>query len=305
MLTHRQYQKYQYFLTSIKSSKFEAFKKAFDYQGNEETLAKQWLLEEFPELTLEAVSSIPTTLSVISDVSVVRIPGGTFLMGSPEDEEGRADDEGPQHEVTVPTFFMGRYPITQAQYEAVMGTNPATEYDAERFVAPNKPVVEVSWDDAVAFCTALAQRTGRPYRLPSEAEWEYACRAGTTTPFHFGPTLSTEVANYNGNETYGDGPKGEFRNALTPVDHFGIANRFGLSDMHGSVWEWCQDVWHENYEGAPADGSAWMEGGNQERRVLRGGSWVSYPKYCRSAYRNLLNAVNRSDDIGFRVCYSE
>ena len=233
---------------------------------------------------------------------MVQIPGGTFLMGSPEDEEGRADDEGPQHEVTVPTFFMGRYPITQAQYEAVMGTNPATEYDAERFVAPNKPVVGVSWDDAVAFCTALAQRTGRPYRLPSEAEWEYACRAGTTTPFYFGRTLTTEVANYNGNETYGDGPKGEFRNALTPVDHFGIANRFGLSDMHGSVWEWCQDNWHRSYDDAPTDGSAWV--GDSSSHVFRGGSWSDFPGDCRSAFRSIYFAVNRGDGIGFRVCCS-
>jgi formylglycine-generating enzyme required for sulfatase activity len=233
---------------------------------------------------------------------MVQLPGGTFLMGSPTDEPDRDEDEGPLHEVTVPTFFMGRYTITQAQYEAVMGTNPATEYDADRFVAPNKPVVGVSWHDAVAFCTALAQRTGRPYRLPSEAEWEYACRAGTTTPFYFGRTLTTEVANYNGNETYDDGPQGEFRNALTPVDHFGIANRFGLSDMHGNVHEWCQDTWHKNYDSAPTDGSPWL--GNAYTYVLRGGAWFNYPWLCRSAHRYDLNADNRDMYDGFRVCCS-
>jgi formylglycine-generating enzyme required for sulfatase activity len=231
---------------------------------------------------------------------MVQIPGGTFLMGSPEDEPGRDNDEGPQHEVTVPTFFMGRYPITQAQYEAVMGINPATEYDAERFVAPNKPVVGVSWDDAVAFCTALAQRTRRSYRLPSEAEWEYACRAGTTTPFYFGSTLTTEVANYDGSEIYGEGPKGEFRNAPTPVDHFGIANRFGLSDLHGNVREWCQDTWHDNYDGAPTDGSAWL--GDDSRHVLRGGSWNDNPRNCRSAFRGYYNVDRRFNVNGFRVC---
>jgi formylglycine-generating enzyme required for sulfatase activity len=232
---------------------------------------------------------------------MVQIPGGTFLMGSPEDEEGRNDDEGPQHEVTVPTFFMGRYPITQAQYEAVMGTNPATEYDADRFVAPNNPVVGVSWEDAVAFCTALAQLTGRSYRLPSEAEWEYACRAGTTTPFYFGSTLTPEVANYDGNYTYGEGPTGEFRNALTAVDHFGIANRFGLSDLHGNIYEWCQDTWHRNYEGAPNDGSAWLE--DSSRHVLRGGSWNNNPRRRRSAFRYVNLADYRYYSFGgFRVC---
>jgi formylglycine-generating enzyme required for sulfatase activity len=233
---------------------------------------------------------------------MVQIPGGTFLMGSPADEPDRDEDEGPQHEVTVPTFFMGRYPITQAQYEAVMGTNPATEYDPECFVAPNKPIVGVSWHDAVAFCTALAQRTGRPYRLPSEAEWEYACRAGTTTPFYFGSTITTEVANYNGCYTYGDGPQGEFRNALTPVDHFGIANRFGLSDMHGNVSEWCQDTWHDHYEDAPTDGNFWL--GDSFSHVFRGGSWLVSPRLCSSTYRCDGYADDRDIGVGFRVCCS-
>jgi formylglycine-generating enzyme required for sulfatase activity len=147
-------------------------------------------------------------------LQMVRIPGGRFTMGSPEDEPERSEAEGP-HGVTVPMFFMGRYPVTQAQYQALMDSNPATEYKADRLVAPNKPVVGVSWDDAVAFCERLSERTERTYRLPSEAEWEYACRAGTTTPFSFGATLTTDVANYHGDYTYGDGPRGKNRGQPT------------------------------------------------------------------------------------------
>ena len=232
------------------------------------------------------------------------VPGGTFLMGSPEDEPERNEREGPQHEVTVPSFLMGRYPVTQAQYEQVMGTNPASQYDVDRFVAPNKPVVGVTWHNGIEFCQRLAEQAGRPYRLPSEAEWEYACRAGAPTPFYFGNTLTTEVANYDGNYTYADGPKGEFRNGTTPVDHFGIANAFGLSDMHGNVLEWCLDHWHDTYKGAPTDGSAWIEDGNSSLRVLRGGSWFNGPRFCRSAYRIDLEPGFDSYYYGFRVVCS-
>ncbi|MGF1522329.1 MAG: formylglycine-generating enzyme family protein [Leptolyngbyaceae cyanobacterium] len=244
------------------------------------------------------------TITDALPLHMVLIPRGTFTMGSPDDEPERYDREGPQHQVTVPAFFMGRYPITQAQYKTVMETNPATKYEADRFVAPDKPVVGVSWQDAVAFCDRLAERTGRPYRLPSEAEWEYACRAGTTTPFYFGKTLSDELANYDASETYAGGPEGEYRNALTPVNYFGLANAFGLSDMHGNVLEWCQDHWHSNYEGAPTDGSAWLSSDESKSHILRGGSWVYFPRYCRSAYRNTNRPGVRYDVIGFRVCCS-
>jgi formylglycine-generating enzyme required for sulfatase activity len=124
----------------------------------------------------------------------------------------------------------------------------------------------------------LSKATGREYRLPSEAEWEYACRAGTTTPFHFGETITTDLANYNGNYTYGSGSKGQYRKQTTDVGSF-PANAFGLHDMHGNVWEWCQDTWHENYNGAPTDGSAWVdENANQNRMILRGGSWYNNPR---------------------------
>ncbi|ASC73373.1 sulfatase-modifying factor protein [Halomicronema hongdechloris C2206] len=230
-------------------------------------------------------------------LELVSIPAGEFLMGAPADEEGRSDDEGPQHRVQVPEFWMGKFPVTQAQYQAVTGKNPS------KFKGENRPVEKVSWEDAVAFCQKLSEQTGRTYRLPSEAEWEYACRAGTTTPFHFGETITPDLANYNGNYTYGSGPKGTYRQKTTEVGRF-PPNAFGLYDMHGNVWEWCQDVWHSSYEGAPTDGSAWLKGGDQDRRVLRGGSWGAFPRYCRSASRLRYYPDNQYGSIGFRVVCS-
>ena len=226
------------------------------------------------------------------------IPGGTFMMGSPENEAERRDNESPQHQVTVPSFFMEKYPVTQVQYQTIMGTNPSL------FKGSNRPVECVSWDNAVAFCEKLSQITGKTYRLPSEAEWEYACRAGTTTPFHFGETITTDLANYNGNYTYGQEPKGVYRRETTEVGSFGVANNFGLYDMHGNVWEWCQDNWHSNYEGAPIDGSAWLGiEKNTNTRLLRGGSWVNDPDYCRSAFRYTFNLAY-DYELGFRVVCS-
>jgi formylglycine-generating enzyme required for sulfatase activity len=230
-------------------------------------------------------------------LDLVKIPPGQFMMGSPDDEPGRLDSEGPQHQVLVPEFWMGKYPVTQAQYKAVTGQNPS------RFAedGANRPVEQISWHKAVEFCEKIAEQTGTAFRLPSEAEWEYACRAGTTTPFHFGETITSDLANYQESTTYRQETAGLYRKETTPVGSFGIANAFGLYDMHGNVWEWCQDVWHDNYSNAPTDGSAWSEGGNQERRVLRGGSWFNGPRYCRSAVRSYNTPANRDDDIGFRV----
>ena len=239
-----------------------------------------------------------------SPLHMVLIPSATFTMGSPEEEEKHQAWEGPQYEVKMSSFFMGRYPITQTQYEEIMEANPAVKYDADRFVNSNKPVIGVTWHDAVEFCQRIAQLTERPYRLPSEAEWEYACRAGTSTPFYFGKTLTTEVANYDGNYTYVNGPEGEYRNKTTPVNHFGFANAFGLCDMHGNVLEWCQDYWHDNYDGAPTDGSAWLKGGDESLRVLRGGSWDYNPGNCRSAYRDGFEPDIDNNFIGFRVVCS-
>ena len=266
-------------------------------------------------------------------LEMVAIPGGTFTMGSPANEKDSFDDERPQHQVTVPPFFLGKYPITQAQWKAVASrTDLKVEKDLDPdpsyFKDPPKPplkrgasdsppfeggarggsptrwdrpVEQVNWYDAIEFCARLSKLTGREYRLPSEAEWEYACRAGTTTPFYFGETITGELANYSSSETYADEPKGEYREETTPVGQFS-PNAFGLYDMHGNVWEWCADTWHDNYDGAPRDGSVWIENGNHNRSPLRGGSWFNKPNHCRSADRNFYNRRdNYYFDYGFRV----
>ncbi len=228
------------------------------------------------------------------DLEMVSIPGGSVLMGSPESETGIDYLELRQHRARVPGFFLGRYPVTQEQYKVVMGKNPSY------FKGANRPVEQVTWNDATEFCWRLSQKTGRQYRLPSEVEWEYACRAGTTGPFYFGESITTDLANYNGNYAYGLGRKGLYRRETTEVGSF-PPNAFGLYDMHGNIWEWCQDVWHRNYNGAPTDGSAWESGGRSSIRVLRGGSWDSNPINCGSAYRSKSDFGLKTDYGGFRV----
>jgi formylglycine-generating enzyme required for sulfatase activity len=205
---------------------------------------------------------------------------------------------------------MGKYPVTQEQWGSVAALPQINrEFDPEpsNFKGTNRPVEQVSWYDAVEFCDRLSQHTGKTYRLPSEAEWEYACRARTTTPFHFGETIISELANYNAEYTYGAGVKGTYRGETTPVGSFEVANTFGLYDMHGNVWEWCLDDWHSNYEGAPTDGNPWFDNNNdnlyqkQGSAVLRGGSWSDLPESCRSAYRGLDTRAGHFDGIGFRI----
>jgi formylglycine-generating enzyme required for sulfatase activity len=228
-------------------------------------------------------------------LEMVKIPGGRFIMGSPKRESWKNDNERPQHYVDVPEFWMGKYVVTQQQWQAIMGNNPSY------FKGKNRPVETVSWSNATKFCQKLSKKMGRDYRLPSEAEWEYACRAGTTTPFYFGETITGELANYRTSETYADEQEGEYREQTTPVGQF-PPNAFGLYDMHGNVWESCQDVWHSSYHGAPVDGSPWIIGGYSSRRVLRGGSWFFDPRWCRSAYRFNYGSVERvSYYIGFRL----
>ncbi|QJB46968.1 formylglycine-generating enzyme family protein [Dolichospermum flos-aquae CCAP 1403/13F] len=237
---------------------------------------------------------------------MVAIPGGTFMMGSPKNEPGRRETESPQHQVTVPPFLLGKYPVTQAQWQVVATlpqVNQELKPNPSRFEGANRPVEPVSWHDAVEFCNRLSNHTQRPYRLPSEAEWEYACRAGTTTPFHFGETITTDLANYNGNYTYGDGVEGIRKGETTEVGSFKIANEFGLYDMHGNVWEWSQDDWHDNYEDAPTDGSAWISL-SFDSKLLRGGSWGYSPGICRSAYRHNSYLVGSNSYVGFRVVCS-
>ena len=238
-------------------------------------------------------------------LEMVAIPGGTFIMGSPENEEDRSSDESPQHQVTVPSFFMGKYPVTQKQWRAVAAlgkVNIDLESDPSYFKGDNLPVERVSWNDAQEFCARLSRMANKTYRLPTEAEWEYACRGGTTTPFYCGETISTDLANYNGNYTYGQGQKGQYREKTTEVGIF-PANPFGLYDMCGNVWEWCEDKWHETYINAPIDGTAWTSL-SSELRLLRGGSWVYYPRLCRSAYRLNFSPDYSNNRNGFRLVVS-
>ncbi|MEQ8463921.1 formylglycine-generating enzyme family protein [Coleofasciculus sp. E1-EBD-02] len=240
-------------------------------------------------------------------MDMVAIPGGTFLMGSPETEEGHSDDESPQHPVTVQSFFMGKYPVTQAQWQAVANLpqiDQELDPDPSNFKGSDRPVEQVSWYDCLEFCARLSQYTGRDYRLPSEAEWEYACRARTTTPFHCGETITTDLANYDGNYTYAAGAKGKYREETTPVGSFQVANAFGLFDMHGNVWEWCADHWHDSYESAPSDGQAWLVDDNKNEnhsRLLRGGSWYITPQECRCAYRLRNTPDYGNNTVGCRV----
>ncbi len=263
-------------------------------------------------------------------LDMVYIPAGSFLMGTEDEEIGRLcktyDEEWfraerPQHKVNVPIFFMGHYPITQEQWRVVAGWEEQAEKeldpdpsifkeDYEGIDRWQRPVENISWEDAKEFCARLSNKTKREYRLPTEAEWEYACRAETNTPFHFGETIITDLANYRGTDwelsgkvypgNYGRGLKGIYRGQTTPVGYFKFANAFGLYDMHGNVWEWCEDDWHHNYQDAPNDGSAWLSEASSNK-VLRGGSWDLDPDYCRSAYRIFSSRVFRAVLIGFRV----
>ena len=252
-------------------------------------------------------------------LDMIQIPGGSFRMGQTEAEKaelirqvGEKDynqyyaRELPQHQVTLAPFFMGRYPITQAQWRAVASL-PQVEReldpDPSQFKGDKRPVENVSWFDAIEFCARLSAHSQRTYTLPSEAQWEYACRSGTTSPFYFGRTLTTALANYDGNYTYADGPKGDYREETTPVDHFPYANAWGLSDMHGNVWEWCLDHYHDSYIDAPPDGTAWVDAEAEEKkpRILRGGSWHYDPRYCRSASRYSRGPDLRYFGSGFRV----
>ena len=281
---------------------------------------------------------LKTNLSL--PLQMILIPRGSLKMGAPDGEEGSGEGETPQHKVNVSSFLMSRYPITQEQWRAV-AERTDLKVAANHKLVPNpsyfkedyekegdrqkRPVESVSWQDALVFCARLSELTGRSYSLPSEAQWEYACRAGTETPFHFGESITTDLANYRGTDNkeyswkgkYGRGPKGIYREQTTPVDYFKAPNAFGLSDMHGNVWEWCLHPWHENYKGAPQDGRIWDEGKeslyedisknidvllkDDKTHVLRGGSWLIFPDDCRCAYRLNYNRDARYYNFGFRV----
>lgn len=224
------------------------------------------------------------------ELDMVKIPGGQFMMGAGPNEEGASESEYPQHQGTIAPFYLGKYPVTQAQWAAIAALpkiNRNLKLNPSHFNGRDRPVEQISWEEAVEFCDRLSQQTGRTYRLPSEAEWEYACRAATTTPFYFGKTITADLAKYGGQAT-------------TSVGTF-PPNAFGLYDMHGNAWEWCADHWHRNYEGAPIDGSAWLSDVETSKYLLRGGSWLGNPEYCRSAYRNFVSRDVRNIIIGFRV----
>ncbi|NEP16347.1 MAG: formylglycine-generating enzyme family protein [Leptolyngbya sp. SIO4C1] len=283
--------------------------------SNPEPAVKQYSTFSFETVRVDAQGKVIKTtpgeaayftedLGSGATLDMVRIPGGKYRMGAAEGEEDARENEYPQHEVTVPEFWMGKYAVTQAQWKAVAALDNVErdlKADPAHFKGAERPVECVYWGEAVEFCQRLLQRTGRDYQLPSEAQWEYACRAGTVTPFYFGPTITPEIVNYAGDCTYGKGLKGIYRQETVDVGSF-PPNAFGLYDMHGNVWEWCLDDWHSSYQGAPADGSAWKSSG--ERKLLRGGSWNDYPRNCGSAFRSSFAPDLHINFIGFRVVCS-
>ncbi len=245
-------------------------------------------LTEFTKSPTPSPQILTETLSGNIKLEMIKIPAGSFLMGSADNDESAYSSEKPQHRVNLQEFYLGKYPVTQEQYQAIMGNNPSKFKNNLK-----NPVENISWNDAQEFCQKLSDKTGKKYRLPSEAEWEYACRAGTQTRYYFGDNaeLLGEYAWYGQNSDSKNHPVGQKRQ-----------NNWGLHDMYGNVWEWCEDGWHDNYKNAPTDGTAWNDNHSQSNsRVLRGGSWVNDPGGCRSAYRDGFNADDGTSSIGFRL----
>jgi formylglycine-generating enzyme required for sulfatase activity len=273
-------------------------------------------------------------------LEMIKVQGGTFSMGSAEGELRRKTTEGPQHPVHVPTFYMSKYEVTLAQWSKVRkmvavdkdmrppyfyqfsnlfpdGAGPAgifiLLFDLFRWLLNctrrrKLPMQAMSWYEAAEFCNRLSIKTGRRYRLPTEAEWEYACRAHTTTPFSSGETITSEYVNYDGRYPYGLAPRGRYRKRATPVGKMRISNALGLFDMHGNLWEWCLDRWHQDYEGAPNTAIEWKSDGDESLRVQRGGSFRTYASRCRSAARRSSDPNPPTHEldptVGFRVVVS-
>ncbi|MEJ0078880.1 MAG: formylglycine-generating enzyme family protein [Alphaproteobacteria bacterium] len=234
---------------------------------------------------------------------MVQIPGGTFVMGAPDGEPGAKSSERPQHQVTVAPFYLGKVPVTLDQWRAVMGARPPAMKIAEGSFRKSgrQPAVRVSFDEVEEFCARLSRKARRIFRLPTEAEWEYGCRAGTSSAFAFGPAITRDLV-IHGGEAIRQGYANGTHATTRPVGSLRVANAFGLFDMHGQVWEWCQDWWHGHYENAPADARAWTGGGALHTRVLRGGSWYAAADLCRSASRMMGGETGiRSRQIGLRV----
>lgn len=276
-------------------------------------------VDEYGQIHTRVQNSTQCLLEIIGEgveLELVPIPEGSFVMGAQPTEEGWHSNQSPLRTVTIAPFWMSQFPITQAQWGAVAALAPINRRLSSNpscFAGANRPVEQVSWNDAIEFCDRLSVAAKRNYRLPSEAEWEYACRAGTATPFHFGETITTDLANYSGinweydgrlcsKGFYGKGPTGSDRRETTEVGSFRAANAFGLYDMHGLVREWCADSWHDSYENAPITAEVWAANNAETtQRVLRGGSWNSGPRTCRSAFRSRADAGTNLYDIGFRV----
>jgi formylglycine-generating enzyme required for sulfatase activity len=245
-------------------------------------------------------------LGVDNFLELVHIPEGKFVMGTSHNEEGYAS-ERPSQLVKVSSFYLGKFPITQRQWQAVaklpeisIPLNP----DSSHFKNEVAPVENVSWVDAIEFCDRLSKLTGRNYRLPSEAEWEYACLGGESTRYYFGDKISSDFANYDGRFQYESEASVKYRDKTTPVGTF-PPNNFGLYDMHGNVWEWCADPWHEDYRGRPTNASVWDLGGDPQYRVLRGGSWNHDAWECRATNRRKDPFINWYNYYGFRIALSK
>ena len=280
-------------------------------------------------------NAVPTILPNQAPQNFVFVKGGEFTMGSPENEVGHQPDET-QHQVKVSDFYISKYEVTFAEFKRFIAES-GYRTDAEKGdgswifdgndvkkvpgvnwrhgvsgkertkAEANHPVVHVSWNDAIAYCQWLSEKTGKWYRLPTEAEWEYACRAGSRTPFNTGDNLTTAQANYNGNYPYSNNRKGQYRAKTVAVDSF-VPNRLGLYNMHGNVWEWCDDVYGEKYyDECKAKGLVENPAGPAPEtgsgRVLRGGSWYINAEYCRSAFRSNDTPDDRINDVGFRLVF--
>jgi len=252
-----------------------------------------WLIGEFQVANQKARAGHTFTDSV-TGMEFVWVPAGCFQMGSPSWEDERSEDEGPVHKVCVDGFWMGKYEVTQGQWQKIMGSNPSRFKEGK-----NYPVENVSWNDCQEFVEKLNHRGRKTFRLPTEAEWEYACRAGSVTPFSFGATISTDQANFDGsNNTYGNGYKGVFRGSTSEVGSLD-SNSFGLYDMHGNVWEWCADWYKGYYSNISVRNPQGSSMGSD--RVNRGGGWSSSPRFVRSACRRGSKPFYRYNFLGFRL----
>lgn len=242
------------------------------------------------------------SLSRNSNLEMVAIKSDEFTMGTSRGESQVKSTEFPHHRVKISPFFISKNPITQSQWAAVAALpkmKRALDPDPSYFQGGERPVESVSWLEAVEFCDRLSQHTGRQYQLPSEAQWEYACRAGTQTPFHTGETITSQLADYVGTYTYKSETAGEYRKSTMPVGRF-APNAFGLNDMHGNVWEWCADGWSRGYNRAPRDGRA-VVAQRSQMRAIRGGGWLDAPASLRSASRSGYREMDLNRTIGFRV----